>query len=228
MADMAAYTALVKTSERKNVIDFRAELPCDLVSLYAVEYNGMRLPYSGDQTHFNLWCESRTTNMIPNDGDSVEFGVLAGNSAAAEALNESNLMGRILGDRADGASYQINPGYIVTSFETGIIKLHYAKYPTDSEGFPLIPDVEVVKEAMMWYMMKNILMSGYEHPVFRFGDAERRYNSYREEAWVRMRDISVDQAEKMVRTMNRLIPRNYEYENFFMGSHNTERIETRP
>lgn len=229
MADMNAYSALVKTSARRNIVGYRTEIPCDLVSLYAVEENGYRLPYSGDQSHFNLWCEPRTTNMIPVDGTQITYGVLEGNTlGSVSGLNNSPLMGPALPVRDAGRSYQLNPGYIITSFEEGVVKLHYSKYPTDEDGLPMIPDIEAVKTAMMWYIFMNLLASGYEHPVFKYQDAEARYNSFREEAWDRMRGMSVDTAERLRRSMVRLIPREYQYEDFFMGSHNTERIDTRP
>lgn len=58
-------------------------------------------------------------------------------------------------------SFSLNPNYILTSFETGDIKISYKSFPTDEEGFPLVPDNQYFKEALFWYCYKKMLLRGH-------------------------------------------------------------------
>jgi hypothetical protein len=56
------------------------------------------------------------------------------------------------------------------SFENGKITIFMDALPIEEDCetgifYPLIPDVEELKIALRLYVMKNILMRGYKHPV---------------------------------------------------------------
>jgi len=70
-------------------------------------------------------------------------------------------------------------GYLDTSFESGIIYLYYVGIPQEYDEisgiyYPLIPDLEYCKEAIVWYILMNILYSGYIHPLLSL-TANNRY-----------------------------------------------------
>ena len=62
-------------------------------------------------------------------------------------------------------SYSLNPNFIETTFEEGIIELNYTRFPIDEDGYPLVPDNQYFKEALFWYCYKKIIMSGYKPRV---------------------------------------------------------------
>jgi hypothetical protein len=53
-------------------------------------------------------------------------------------------------------TYKLNDDYIMTSFETGTVRLAYKAFPTDSEGLPLIPDNQSFIEACKWHIGMKI------------------------------------------------------------------------
>jgi hypothetical protein len=218
------YNALVKTSQVKTIKDFKTEMPCDLVAIYAIEHNGQRLAYSGDTTHFNQYCEPRTTDMIPADGTVID--IITDPSQGAANVVSSELYKTRGHGYEDGNSYQINPGYIVTSFESGTIKVHFSKYPVGSDGWPLIPDNHWTKEALQWYLVTCILLGGVEHPVVKFEMAESRWNHYHTRAMNYNAYPSLDKMDRLRRTWTRLIPPDHAIDDFFMGMENTEKIIT--
>jgi hypothetical protein len=59
-------------------------------------------------------------------------------------------------------AYQIKDGKeIVTNFKKGQVLLSYLAYPTDKDGIILVPDVEEVWEAIIYYIAERIAFSEY-------------------------------------------------------------------
>ena len=202
----------------------RAKLPCDLESIFMVEYNGGRLPWGGDVTLPGLVCDDRTTDVEPNP-DYQSSEVLAGNSQSVQLLNDD---GTILSRTAVGSRnydyYQTNPDYIITSFESGHIKIHYNAYYVDEYGYPLVPDHASVTTALSWYIIKMLLLQGHEHPTIRFDFAHQMWLDYCTQARSRIKFPSIDRADLFRRMWARIIPREWIAEDFFMGGENPERV----
>lgn len=59
-------------------------------------------------------------------------------------------------------SFSLNPNFIVTSFEEGVIDISYKSIALDEDGYPLVPDNQYFREALFWYCFKKMLMSGYQ------------------------------------------------------------------
>ena len=73
----------------------------------------------------------------------------------------------------DSFSYNKN-GYIFTTFETGTVRVHFYKIPTEYDydlniEVPLVPDNDYVLDACMWYIMLMLLSRGHKHPVYKIG-----------------------------------------------------------
>lgn len=75
--------------------------------------------------------------------------------------------------------YYLIPNYIVTSFESGTIKIYYDAFPVDDEGFPLMPDEVHYKEALTFYCLYKLLGRGYQHPVFNYESAFNQWMYYK-------------------------------------------------
>lgn len=74
-----------------------------------------------------------------------------------------------------GESYQLNPDYIHTTFETGFIGVTYLGLPIDANGYPLVPDNVSYKQALTWYVIRMLMLRGWKHPAgldFPFVDAQ--------------------------------------------------------
>ena len=76
-------------------------------------------------------------------------------------------------------TYIIDDGYLKTSFVSGKVCLSYAAFPLDDDCFPLVPDDISFREAMFWYVYKQILLGT---PKFKnngidynFADQKWRY-----------------------------------------------------
>lgn len=66
----------------------------------------------------------------------------------------------------------INGRYVHTSFQDGYVYLVYKGVPLDCDGYPLVPDDAKLKEALEYYYIKRMSLSGFKHPVIDFGTAE--------------------------------------------------------
>lgn len=91
--------------------------------------------------------------------------------------------------------YTLNPNYIHTGFEEGIIQVYAKTIPVDDDGMPLVPDTPAIREALAWAVFKDILSRGYKHPVFSYGDAEERWEIHYPRAKNSLKAHNIEQAE---------------------------------
>lgn len=67
-------------------------------------------------------------------------------------------------------SYRLNPNYIQTTFATGKIKVYGERVPVDKNGLPMIPDKIQFKEAITYYIMRQMMLGGFKHQVLTLKD----------------------------------------------------------
>ncbi len=218
---LGSHAQLEKHSSIEQVIGHRASMPCDLVSFRAIEYKGHNLPYSGDLTMYNQYCLPRSTSMRPNDDSYVEE-IIPGLSQSTQKLIDGIALRPE--NKPTGVYFGLNPGYIITSFESGEIKLHYDRYPSDEDGWPMVPDNYQSKEALMWYMMYCILLGGVEHPTVNLQMAETNWERFLTKARNYNAMPDIQRTEMMRRAWVRMIPPFHAADDFFMGLEDTEKI----
>jgi len=73
------------------------------------------------------------------------------------------------------AKYELSNGYIITTFETGDVRIYIKVLPIELDAnlklyFPLIPDNEDVLTALDWYILKRLLERGHLVPNFSLKD----------------------------------------------------------
>lgn len=201
----------------------RAKLPCDLVNIYSVEYNGRELPQGTDVTGYGLPTTPRTTNIYSNDqySSKVIVDVLPGNSKSTERV-----LDKVIGpEKVVSDYYLLNPDYIQTSFESGHVKIHYEAYPLCSEGYPLVPDHYYFTEALSWFIMRNLCRLGYTHPEINFKMCHEMWCEYKQLASNRAMFPSIQKMAQLMNVFVRLIPvRNYPND-FFAGGETSESIK---
>lgn len=88
--------------------------------------------------------------------------------------NTDNYKNRYKGDT--NLYYQIQPNYFKFSKTDIQVSIEYSRYVLDCDGFPTIPDIEVIKEYLNWHIIYKLILGGYNHPVvnFQLADAKRR------------------------------------------------------
>lgn len=127
--------------------------------------------------------------------------------------------------RSTSASgYTINSAFINTNFEKGTINFAYIATPTDSEGFPLIPDNISYKEGVFWYILMKLLMGGFEHKSFNYEFAETRWHHYCSQARGKANMPNQDMMESLKNQWNRLKPVMNEHTTFNTNISDTERL----
>lgn len=120
----------------------------------------------------------------------------------------------------DEYTYSLNDNYIFTNFEEGKVEIAYTAYPTDENGWLLIPDNPAVIDAVKWYVIEKI-----DYKKFRTGKiSQAAYQVSRQQAmWAKgtaetsLNTPSIDEMESLKNMMTRLIPKmkshhyNYRY-----------------
>ena len=134
-------------------------------------------------------------------------------------LNDNSVIGDSTLTEEDDITYTINPPYIDINLKTGYAMLAYKAVPLDSEGFPLVPDDEDVKEALKWYVEMMLTYIMWRHNVT---GGERLYNNAKLE-WIKKKKASygnlmmpsADEMKSIQNIWNRFIPNINEDQSFY-------------
>jgi hypothetical protein len=114
-------------------------------------------------------------------------------------------------------SYIIDNDYIKTSFVSGKVCISYQAFPTDEDCYPLVPDDISYKEAMFWYIFKQMLLGGFAKPTnpidYNFADQKWRY--YCTQARNAANYPDIDRYESYMNQWVRLVPDINRHEMFF-------------
>lgn len=209
------YFTCYKTLHIKN---YSAKLPCGLVWLEAVSYNGFRLregssivhPASIPSLEVGLTNATATTIFVPDTEVAIE-------NHLDVRISGTDLIA--LDTSSNGQYYKIQLDYIQTSFEEGDIVIYYLKRPVDIEGYVLVPDNEDYKEAIFWYLKMMMIEAGYEDPIHQWKDCyELFYNVHGPRAITDISYPSVDTIESLKQSTSKLIPPQHYYDDFFINA----------
>ena len=206
---------LVKTAKDLTVESHRAKLPCDLAALFFVEYQGRQLKLGGDFTGYGLVDKERTT-QIYTTRTSSEGGLVYYDGTPAEY--ESSLI------LNDNDYYLLNPDYLQTSFEAGKVRIHYAGYPLDKNQYPLIPDDFYYRKALEWYLISQLLLSGYKHSEINWQIADQKWEEFLPRAQNSMKFPDIGRMDRFKNMWTRLIPPESLPSDFFAGAESKDRI----
>lgn len=115
-------------------------------------------------------------------------------------------------------TYVITPGYIKTNVETGYLMLAYQAIPTDSKGYPLIPDDPAFIEAIYWYIVMKLYYPQWVSGQIRdavYYDARRSWNYFSKQAYGNALMPNTDQLESIKNSWLRLVPELNEHASGF-------------
>lgn len=193
------YSLVPDVARCLQVKDYLAKLPCGLVDIEAVFYEGQRL--------------ITKNKLFRQQALSKEFQYVFKTTIDKHSTNNI-LPGEAVQNHKDDY-YKIQLDYIHTSFECGELELYYWKVPVDCDGYPLIPDYENYKEALYWYILMKLIEMGYEHKVFDWNHCWNMFeNVYAPRAIGEAKIAGIDQSEAMRRQWTRMIPPTNYYNDF--------------
>lgn len=208
----------VPAYEELIVKNHKARLPCGIAYIKAVEYRGSRLRRGSSEAQIGKVPKNLTTlNTAVSATYTLEMEQTILN------LESNRISGQDLIPFPENqeltAYYFLVLDYIQTSFCDGCIKLHYAKYPVDDEGYPMIPDNANYKRGLFWHLMSCIVMAGYEpiNKEFTYSYCLNMFETYSIRGINEIKYWDIDQAEKTKEATVRLVlPYSY-YTDFSTG-----------
>lgn len=126
------------------------------------------LPCNEKYIH-SIWITSTKDDTVKINRDSL----------VKLRIRNNALVGRGISGDFNGVDYaSIEGNYIYTSFNKGRVFLVYKGIPLDCNGKPQVPDNAKVKEALPFYIIYRLSLSGYKHPVLSFADALQLWEKY--------------------------------------------------
>lgn len=195
-----------------SITDNRGEYPCNYYMLLGVEYEGRRL-----RQRTSVRPANRQMAKYQN-GNTDQTYLLAN---LETHLPEIRALSRLPDSKSD---YYQSGTYLETSFATGTVRLYYLAFPLDENGFPLIPDVQNLKNAMAWYILSKWLANGNTHPSFDYQSAEARYNEQVRKAKGYMKYPSPDERAAFTSMWTSIVRNADSYSSFHEGTQEPSRI----
>lgn len=181
------------------------KLPCGLSAINAVEYCGSRLGYSSsakNPTTVNfseqpvsqtIFRSIRGEQLNPETGDNIPF--LGEQIESIMSLPQNSK-----------EYYQLSMSTIMTSFETGKVRVHYMGIPLDDKGFPLIPDNANYREAIYYFVRAKLIGAGmFTDPIYGVEGCMALFEKYAGRAISEISWPTEDRMQEMVKNQVRLI-----------------------
>lgn len=209
LSDLNIYLSWIPAVHIADVEDSVTTIPDNMQELIGIEYNGARL----DRRPTTQFETSSSSSLSSLAMIKTNVGVTVTGTLNDVTLDDtlSDIEIQVDKIRVYDAStimelpqsteyYRLIPtGRIETSFDEGIMYIHYYKFPAGySERLnsmcPWIPDNEEVKEAAAWYLLKSLLQRGYKHPVYSIGNPNPRLDP--EEIYKQRRKVARNRANR--------------------------------
>tara|TARA_R110000744_G_scaffold207271_1_gene325934 strand:+ start:2875 stop:3762 length:888 start_codon:yes stop_codon:yes gene_type:complete len=114
-------------------------------------------------------------------------------------------------------TYIVDCDYIKTSFPTGKICISYMAFPLDDDCYPLVPDDISFREAMFWYVYKQILLGTpkFKNNGIDYNFADNKWKYYCTQARNAANFPDIDKYESFMNQWVRLIPNINRHDLFF-------------
>lgn len=205
-----------------------ATLPADMVSLLAVEDEyGRRVRLASGQVDFTNQTDRYSTGGGSFGAKTTNFQVDVQDHEPQVPWDGSDIVATTGGGTV--ATYKIQGNMIQTSDEKMFVKLHYLSLSSDQDGYLMVPDVEEYKQALGFYILRQLIGAGFKHPVWSGERGWMHYDSQWEKYAARALGVikypEIDRMERL-RTgfAERLIPPHQAWGDFFVGNEQTQDI----
>jgi hypothetical protein len=172
------------------VFNYRALLPLDIRELKGV-YTTEDKPYEyGNKEYADVPVATvaRTNPLaILNSGTLVRTGSLV---------------------KYPKDGYFVNGGYLIMGFENGSVVIEYEGFKLDSDGFPMIPDAVHYRNAIFFYILRQMIMGGYKHSdnQMNYFNVDELWKKYCAQAVVKGGFPSYDKAMSVGKSFVSLLP----------------------
>lgn len=173
-----------------DVFNYRALLPLDLRELKGV-YNKDNIGYEyGSHEYLG------TPSMVVAKTEPV------GETHSGVQVRT----GKMVEYPKDG--YFINGGYLVMAFESGSVTIEYEGLKVDEECFPMVPDTIHFRNAIFFYILRQMIMGGYKHPdqQLNYFNVDDMWKKYCSQASVKGGFPTVDKAFNLGKSFVSLLP----------------------
>jgi hypothetical protein len=214
---------LAKVSYELEIKNHRVSKPCDILQILAVTNVATNC-----RMHYGLDVRDSTRNRDIEIPSSVEEEFKSFHFPAVTLVkvldDEGNLIKQIMNPKVDLEKQRLNFGedyyeenmdYIQTSFESGTIIVDGLELYKDEDGFLMIPDSEVLKEAIYYWVLNKLIGRGYKHPVLGFSDTYTLYKDYARKISGVLNFPSVDKWQSVINDNVELMPTLDKWETFY-------------
>lgn len=222
------HTSFVKKSTDPPYIkvkNHRGLIPCDVDRILLVEsltkvgytYNGLN-PDGTNATPPDDEDEScaKYEGIQLTLSSDISLSSIGETSPRTTKMNTTNL----------NNTYDIVGGYVITGFESGLIKLHYVGFNIDKEGYPLVIDDYEYKSALEYYCIGQMIHRGFR-PLsgITYGDAEGKFERHRYRAENICKMMGIDEARRFGASLTRYAQGANFGANFYAGLEQQEYID---
>jgi ssRNA-specific RNase YbeY (16S rRNA maturation enzyme) len=107
-------------------------------------------------------------------------------------------------------TYSLNPNYIHTPYQTGVVRFYFLQIKKDADHFPEVPDDKLTMVALEWYIIMKMLLRGFQHPVISFEKAEQEWEKFYPQAQNSLKFPTIEDIE-LFRAARDYIPMNYDF-----------------
>ena len=205
----SGYDALVYKTKEVKVESFRAELPCDLWQLIAINCEGSRLHYNNGKMKINpTKAIEQSYNYFPNVA-LIQREDCDGN-IESQVFNYDwvrSMLPLNVPQIVQTGWYTLNGGWLNFSMEEATVELHYLAPLTDEEGYLMIPDNSNLREAIYFYVLWKMMGRGFKHKILPWNSVLELYEKYLGRALGAMRYPSQDQIHSITNSWVRLLPK---------------------
>lgn len=192
MEAIGAYSQYYSKTLTTTIVDNRVEIPKDLYRLQQIK------TLNNDPFYYS-------TNLFDSSIHSNDSGDLCKNQSKFREHTQNG-----------GYTYIINAPWIVFNTDSARISITYLAVPSDEEGFPLIPDNFSFKNALFFYILRQLILGGYKHPEFNFQFAQAMWEKYCGQARASGNMPDLGKLESIKQQSLRFIPYTNAFERFFM------------
>jgi hypothetical protein len=126
--------------------------------------------------------------------------------------------------------YIINDGYIFTNFKDGYLEIAYEAFPTDKEGYPMIPEDERYLKAVESYIIERIARKLWLQDKindYKYKALEQDWLFYVNSAKTKAQMPSLDEMESLKNQLLRLISHPDRHKHQFTQLGDAEQLRVR-
>lgn len=155
---------------------------------YVYKFHKMKI----DQNRGTLPCDIENLHSFHVTNDFTDkFNI---NTSSRLFIRNAPLIGNGISSPTCASGYAtVNGNFLHTSFYKGFVYAVYTGIPLDCDGFPLVPKDAKLNEALQYYFIQRMSLSGFKHPILDYAKAfqlwEKTYPEARNSVnWMDLQD----------------------------------------